>query len=141
MRTFLRPEVRNDEPREVESRPRLPERAAFFISYLLLNGLAKYPVYLCRAAYLASYAFSHHCLTPATPRAHRRLRDPEKDQLDYTAFVPNMLLMFVITATYAVIQPLHASETIGAPRNPSSAYSPAQPYSPRRRGPTMLSTV
>ena len=32
-------------------------QAPFFISYVLLNGFAKYPIYLCRASSLVIYSF------------------------------------------------------------------------------------
>lgn len=82
----------------------LPEKAPFFVSYILLNGFAKYPIYLCRASSLALYGLQS--LTARTARLRRQLRDPIRNQCDYSIFVPNMLLMLVLTLTYAVIQPI-----------------------------------
>ena len=46
--TFLRHE---------QCRPLYFMQAPFFISYVLLNGFAKYPIYLCRASSLVIYSF------------------------------------------------------------------------------------
>jgi hypothetical protein len=39
--------------------------------------------------------------TARTKRSQRALRDPHVDQCDYYNFLPNMLMMFVVTLTCA----------------------------------------
>ncbi|KAL0083953.1 hypothetical protein J3Q64DRAFT_1638529, partial [Phycomyces blakesleeanus] len=82
----------------------LPQGANFFLNYILFNACT----HAMELIQLGSQLFGHFFLTlpwvAKTPRILRRLTSPWSFPFYY--YYPNHILVFVITSTYSVIQPL-----------------------------------
>jgi hypothetical protein len=88
----------------------LPSTAPFFVSYILLKA-GSFSLQLCRLSHVVSYLwYSAGTLTPRERRAalglHRNATDMVDDVFMYETVFPSAMLVFLLTATYAVIQPL-----------------------------------
>ncbi|GAA5902674.1 hypothetical protein JCM6882_004039 [Rhodosporidiobolus microsporus] len=81
----------------------LPKGASFFVSYVMLAGLALLPLQLLELATVIPRAFFQMFMT-RTPREHAELNAPT--QINLGVVYPQALLIWTLGLTYSIITPL-----------------------------------